>query len=142
MTLRSSTSASRINVMGVVATPCKMGTSHTRRTSTCLGVLLRSARSNSYRQEYADNQNISFLPAIVSTSTRMHGEFLCLLFLQDHFLFFAWAIEAHFTGTMPSIYISDKFRFRRAAFFHFYQSVKSKVGLAYTVFAARHSIRV
>ena len=39
---------------------------------------------NSYRQQYADNQNISFLPAIVSTSTRMHGEFLRLLFLQAH----------------------------------------------------------
>jgi hypothetical protein len=37
---------------------------------------------NSYRQQYADNQNISFLPAIVSTSTRMHGEFLRLLFYR------------------------------------------------------------
>ena len=27
-----------------------------------------------YQQQYADNQNISFLPAILSTSTRMHGE--------------------------------------------------------------------
>jgi hypothetical protein len=34
------------------------------------------------KQQYADNQNISFLPAIVSTSTRMHGEFLRLLFLH------------------------------------------------------------
>ena len=39
---------------------------------------------NAYRQHYADNQNISFLPAIMSTSTRMHGEFLRLLFLQAH----------------------------------------------------------
>ena len=45
-----------------------------------------------YHQQYADNQNISFLPAIVSTSTRMHGEFLCLLFLQAH-----RETEAHFT---------------------------------------------
>ena len=37
-----------------------------------------------YRQQEADNQNISFLPAIIRTSTRMHGEFLCLLFLQAH----------------------------------------------------------
>ncbi len=37
-----------------------------------------------YQQQYADNQNISFLPVIVSTSTRMHGEFLRLLFLQAH----------------------------------------------------------
>jgi hypothetical protein len=48
----------------------------------------------------------------------MHGEFLCLLFLKDQYLFFEWAIEAHFTGTgIPSPYNSDKFRFRRAAFF-------------------------
>ena len=39
---------------------------------------------NGCRQQYADNQNISFLPAIMSTSIRTHGEFLCLLFLQTH----------------------------------------------------------
>ena len=37
---------------------------------------------NSYRQQYSDTQNISFLPAIMPTSSRMHGEFLRLLFLQ------------------------------------------------------------
>jgi hypothetical protein len=53
---------------------------------------------NAYRQQYADNQNISFLPAIVSTSTRMHGDFLRLLFLQAQL-----ETEAHFTATgMPS----------------------------------------
>jgi hypothetical protein len=38
-------------------------------------------KTNAYKQTYADNQNISFLPAIMSTSNRMHGEFLRLLFL-------------------------------------------------------------
>ena len=53
---------------------------------------------NNYRQQYADNQNISFLPAIVSTSNRMHGEFLRLLYLQAH-----RETEAHVTATgMPS----------------------------------------
>ena len=37
---------------------------------------------NSYRQQYADNQNISFLPAIMTASSRMHGELWRLLFLQ------------------------------------------------------------
>ena len=37
-----------------------------------------------YRQQYADNQNISFLPGIMTTSSRIHGEFLRLLFLQAH----------------------------------------------------------
>ena len=50
-------------------------------------------RITAYQQQYADNQNISFLPAIVSTSTRMHGEFLHLLFLQAH-----RETEAHFTA--------------------------------------------
>ena len=39
---------------------------------------------NRYRQQYADNQNISVLPAIMTTSSRMHGEFLRLLFPQAH----------------------------------------------------------
>ena len=79
---------------------------------------------NSYWQPYADNQNISFLPAITSTSTRMHGEFLRLLFLQAH-----RETEAHFTATgMPwQRNQSDSLRFKCAAF---YQSLKSKVGLA------------
>jgi hypothetical protein len=80
---------------------------------------------NGYRQQYADNQHISFLPAIVSTSIRMHGEsFLRLLFLQAH-----RETEAHFTaaGMSSQRNQSDSFRFKRAAF---YQSLKSKVGLA------------
>ena len=86
--------------------------------------LAAQRKTNSYRQQYADNQNMSFLPAIVSTSTRMHGEFLCLLFLQAH-----RETEAHFTATgMPSkCNQSDSFRFKRVAF---YQSLKSKVRLA------------
>ena len=59
-----------------------------------------------------NNQNISFLPAIVSTSTRMHGEFLRLLFLQAH-----RETEAHFTaaGMSSQRNHSDSFRFKRAA---------------------------
>jgi hypothetical protein len=50
-------------------------------------------KTNAYRQTYADNQNISFLPTIMSTSNRMHGEFLRLLFLQAH-----RETEAHLTA--------------------------------------------
>jgi hypothetical protein len=58
------------------------------------------------------------------TSTRMHGEFLRLLFLQAH-----RETEAHFNATgMPSQgNQSDSFRYKRAAFFRF---LKSRVGLA------------
>ncbi len=53
----------------------------------------------------------------------MHGEFLRLLFLQAH-----RETETHFTAGMSSQRNhSDSFRFKRAAF---YQSLKSKVGLA------------
>ena len=77
-----------------------------------------------YQQQYADNQNISFLPAIVSTSTRMHGEFLRLLFLQAH-----RETEAHFTasGMSSQTNNSEVLRFKRAAF---YNGLKSKDGLA------------
>ena len=82
------------------------------------------SKINSYKQQYADNLNISFLPAVVSTSTRMHGGFLRLLFLQAQ-----RETEAHFTATGMSSQRnqSDSFRFKRAAFD---QSLKSKVGLA------------
>jgi len=61
---------------------------------------------------------------MVSTSTRMNGEFLRLLFLQAH-----RETEAHITaaGMSSQRNHSDSFRFKRAAF---YQSLKSKVGLA------------
>jgi hypothetical protein len=63
-----------------------------------------------YQQQYADNQNISFLPAIVSTSTRIHGEFLRLLFLQAH-----RETEAHFTDIgMSSQHINtEALRFKQ-----------------------------
>ena len=85
-----------------------------------LCVLLRSAKLTTI----GNRKNISFLTAVVSTSTRMHGEFLRLLFLQAH-----RETEAHFIATgMPSQRNQpDSFRFKRAAF---YQSLKSKVGLA------------
>ena len=79
---------------------------------------------NSYRQQYADNQNISFLPAIMTTSSRIHGEFLRLLFLQAH-----RETTAHFIATgLPSQQnrSDNAFRFKRAAF---YMGLKSKVGL-------------
>ena len=86
--------------------------------------LAAQRKINGYRQQYADNQNISFLPAIMSTSTRMHGEFLRLLFLQAH-----RETETHFTdaGISSQRNKSDSSRFKRAAF---YQSLKIKVGLA------------
>jgi hypothetical protein len=86
--------------------------------------LAAQSKNNGYRQQCADNQNISFLPAIMSTSTRMHGEFLRLLFLQAH-----RETEAQFTaaGKLSQRNQLDSFRFKRAAF---YQPLKSKVGLA------------
>ena len=60
-------------------------------------MLLRSVKPT-HKQTYADNQDISFLPVIMSTSNRMHGEFLRVLFLQTH-----RETEAHFTAAgMPS----------------------------------------
>jgi hypothetical protein len=81
-------------------------------------------KTNAYKQTYADNQNTSFLPAIMSTSNHMHCEFLRLLFLQAH-----RETEEHFTVVgMPLQHNqSESFRFKRVAF---YQGLKGKVGLA------------
>jgi hypothetical protein len=69
---------------------------------------------NSFSQQYADTQTFSFLPAILSTSTRMHGEFLRHLFLQAH-----RETEAQFTATgmLSQRNQSDSFRFKHAAFY-------------------------
>ena len=69
---------------------------------------------NTYRDQYANNRNITFMPAITSTSSRMHGEFLRLLFLQAH-----RETTSHFTAIgMPAQQHCDSFRFRRAAFYN------------------------
>ena len=66
------------------------------------------------------------MPAITSTSSRMHGEFLRLLFLQAH-----RETTAHFTVIgMPAQQHCDSFRFRRGILYTFYNGMKSKVGLA------------
>jgi hypothetical protein len=118
----SLTSASPMTGLGQAATCSRTGPCRTLRTWTRLCVLLRSVAS--YRQQYADNQNISFLHAIVSTSTRMHGEFLRLLVPQAN-----RETEAHFmaNGLPSQRNNSDMFRYRRAAF---YQDLESQVRLA------------
>ena len=70
---------------------------------------------NSYRQQYYDNQNISFLPAIMTTSSRIHSKFLRLLFLQAH-----RETKSHFiaTGLSSQQNRSDNtFRFKSDAFY-------------------------
>ena len=79
---------------------------------------------NSHRQHYADNQNISFLPAIMTTSSRMYGEFLCLLseVLQDH-----RETTAHFIAIGLSLQQNQSdnvFWFKQTTF---YMVLKSKV---------------
>ena len=89
-----------------------------------LCVLLRSAKLTAIGNNTLTIRKFLFSPPIVSTSTRMHGEFLRLLVLQAH-----RETEAHFTaaGMSSERHQSDLFRFKRMAF---YQSLKSKVGLA------------
>jgi hypothetical protein len=86
--------------------------------------LAAKRKINRYRQQYDDNQNISFLPAIMTTSSRMHGEFLRLLFLQAHR---ETAAHFHATGLYSQQNQSDNaFQFKCEAF---YMGLKSKVGL-------------
>ena len=77
-----------------------------------------------YRADYNDRppSAVSFMPAIASTSGRLHSEFVRLLFLQAHRetdRFFAAS------GVQLAQTHRDMFHFRRAAFS---SSLKAKVG--------------
>ena len=89
---------------------------HTARSHLKRRPTARRCGSTNYLRDQAGSRSLVF-----DTSTRMHGEFLRLLFLQE--------TEAHFTaaGMSSQTNNSEALRFKRAAF---YQGLKSKVGLA------------
>ena len=109
--------------LGQAATRNKTGACRTIKIWMRRCVLLRKIAA--YRQQYADNQNISFLPTIVSTLTRMHGEFLRLLFLQAH-----RETEAHITAAGMSSQTNNSEALRCSSALHSTTGLKSKVGLA------------
>ena len=96
----------------------------------CPMCVVAHRKTNTYKQTYADNQNISFSPAIMSTSNHMHCEFSYLLFLQTH-----RETETHFTaaGMLSQRNQSESFWFKHVAF---YQGLRSKVGLVAAKLAA------
>ena len=79
-----------------------------------------------YRPDYNNRSPsvVSFIPTIVSTSGRLHSEFVRLLFLQVHRETDRFFAASGVQSAQPS---SEFFHFRRAAFL---QHLKSKVGLA------------
>ena len=94
---RSSTCPSHTTGSEAAATCSRTGLlSHPRDPDAPLR-LAAQRKINGYRQQHAENQNISFLPAIMTTSSRMHGEFLRLLFstgpTRDH-----GALQCHWTA--------------------------------------------
>ena len=85
-----------------------------------------------YRTDYNNRtpSAVSFIPAIASTSGRLHSEFVRLLFLQAHRetdRFFAAS------GVQIAQFTSDQFHCRHATFA---QQVRSKVDLALAKAAA------
>jgi hypothetical protein len=81
-----------------------------------------------YRADYNNNppNTVSFMPAMASTSGRLHSEFVRLLFLQVH-----RETDRFFAASGVQLAQTDRgqFHFRRAAFV---QQLKSRVGLALT----------
>ena len=78
-----------------------------------------------YRADYNNRQPsaVSFMPAIASTSGRLHSEFVRILFLQAH-----RETDRFFpVSGVQSVQSTSVFHFRRAVFL---QQLKSKVGLA------------
>ncbi len=78
------------------------------------------------------HRTVSFIPAITSTSDRLHGEFVRLLFLQTH-----RETDRFFppSGVQSAQSTSGKFHFRRTVF---PQEIKGKVGLTLTKAVALH----
>ena len=74
-----------------------------------------------YRADYNNHPShaIAFMPAIASTSGRLHGEFVRLLFLQAH------RETDRFLAALGVQLAQSTFHFRRAAFS---SQLKSKVG--------------
>ena len=96
---------------------------------------LNDAAAEKIRKYRADYNNrppsaVSFMPAIASTSGRLHSEFVRLLFLQTHRETDRFFAASGVQSAQPS---SEFFHFRRAAFL---QQLKSKVGLALAKAAA------
>jgi hypothetical protein len=85
-----------------------------------------------YRADYNNNPPtaVAFIPAIASTSGRLHSEFVRLLFLQAH-----RETDRFFAASGVQLVQTDRgqLHFRRAAFC---SQLKSTVGLALTKAAA------
>jgi hypothetical protein len=79
-----------------------------------------------YRADYNNNPNsISFIPAITSTSGRLHSEFIRILFLQTH-----RETDCFFAGSGVQSEESNMgvfFHFRRAAFSSMLKSLVSSI---------------
>ena len=90
-------------------------------------ILLRSVRLLPISNNTLTIRTFLFSPRSLSTSTRMHGEFLRLLFLQAHRETEAHFIATNSTGMSSQNINPEALRFKRAAF---YNGLKSKVGLA------------
>ena len=95
---------------------------------------LNEAATNKIRKYRTDYNNrppntISFMPAIASTSGRLHSEFVRLLLLQTH-----RETDRFFAASgVQSAQSTSGFHYRRAAFL---QQLKGKVGLALAKAAA------
>ena len=119
----------RIDRFGSSSDPTLNGTLHYPNPND-IDRSLNEAAADKIRKCRPDYNNnppnaISFMPAIASTSGRLHSEFIRLLFLQAHRetdRFFA-------TSGVQSAQSTSVFHFRRAAFL---QQLKSKVGLTLT----------
>ena len=91
-----------------------------------------TTKKRSYHNDYANDHNISFMPAVTSTSGNVHYKLLHILFLQAH-----QETEEYFMCYgLPEQSDTDLFKFKLAAF---YGSIKSKAGVA---FAKASAMRV
>ena len=94
-----------------------------------------------YREGYANRNGVTyaFLPCVMSTSGRMHGEFLRLLFIIAHRRTVRW-----FTDVGDDHHSADAFKFRRGQYFWHTRAAighGAAVAVAQRAWVAGHTLR-
>ena len=70
---------------GEVANPERHGQlRHPNPDKVLIDTAVAKAQGNEYRPDYLRNHNKAFLPLVMSTSGRLHGEFVRLLYILAH----------------------------------------------------------
>ena len=107
---------------GNVADPSRHGQPrHSNPDKVLVDMAVAKSQGNRYRPDYLRHHNKAFLPLVMSTSGRLHGEFVRLLYLLAH------KRALRFFATLQYKPCDEELCQRRGAFFFQH---RARIGLA------------